>query len=91
MNDLPVGGVLTVETLCRALEVLADNKPGVQPDETIGEPSRQMSNFEKVMRRSWAAFGGVGNPPKIVVNESFHGDLLEAGCPEKLMVVARRL
>lgn len=77
------------EMLNRGRATLLYKAPELKSEETIGDPSEPMSDFEKVIRRSWHMNGGSGNPPKVIVSKSLHDDMAAMGCPEHLMTVMR--
>ena len=88
-TTLTSSDTLTVEMLNRGLATLLYKAPELKPEETIGDSSNPMSEFEKVIRQSWAANGGAGNPPKVIVSKALHDDMAALGCPEHLMTVMR--
>jgi hypothetical protein len=81
--------VLTVDILKKGIEAMSWRAPELRPEETIGDPSDPMTDFEKVIRRNWFANGGIGNPPKVIVNEALAKDMRELGCPDHLMTIMR--
>ena len=91
MSDLKSANVLTVEMFNRGLELLRQPQPELPPEQTIGEPSEPMSDFERVIRHSWLMHGGRGNPPKVVLGEALAADVRKLGCPDHLITIVGKL
>jgi len=82
---------LTLDLIQKAKDVLFKEPEELSSEDTIGDPSDPMTDFERGMRAVWHMNGGRGNPPKLVLGSSQHDYFIAQGCPSHLLCLNKPL